>query len=308
MKTGFNLPHEYFSGMRIIKLLFISLFIYVFSVGFNYRHADYREGMYKNVCKDLKNNVLVYLIFVDTKETSPWTEFDIRSTLDSVQVAARWIEEKANLNGIQLNIINDYYIGKEYTTVRKNLLNGNVEKTISTPNFKKGFKELNNWADNIAKKVGADIQLVEKDGIPEIQNPRNKERLIAHLRDEKKVESVALLFLVNNYFKEDISVVVNQFTTNDVEFAVVSYKYPAVIAQNIISLFGAADLYKSLYRRDDKKIQIAAELFPDDIMQDVYAKNINKLEIGNFTKYLIGWSQELDPKYEPLLTDKIANY
>jgi hypothetical protein len=292
----------------ISKLLCLTAILVVVSSGFNYRHIDYREGMYKNVCKDLKNNVLVYFVFIDTKETSPWTEFDIRSTIDSMRVATNWIVEKAKQNGVQLNIISDYYIGKEFTTIRKNLLYGNVNKTISTPNFKKGFKELNNWADNIAKKVGSDIQVSEKDGIPEVQNPRNKERLIAHLRDEKQVESVALLYLVNNYFKNDISIVVNQFNTVDVEFAVVSYKYPSVIAQNILSLFGAADLYKTYYRRDENKIVMSAKLFPNDIMQDVYAKNINMLEIGQLTKYLVGWNKNLEAIYSPLLSDKIANY
>ncbi len=27
-----------------------------------------------------------------------------------------------------------------------------------------------------------------------------------------------------------------------------------------------------------------------------------------YTKYLMGWSTELDPKYHSLLTDKIINY
>jgi hypothetical protein len=299
---------KFLGWMKIGKILLLSLFILILTTGLNYKRIDYREGMHKNVCKDLKNNVLVYFIFIDTKETSPWTEFDIRSTIDSVRAASKWLGEQAKRNGIQLNIITDYYIGKDITTIRKNLLNGNVYKTITTPNYKKGFKELNTWADNIAKKVGADVKLVEKDGIPEVQNPRNKERLIAYLRDEKQVESVALLYMVNNYYKEDISLVVNQFDTKDVEFAVVSYKYPSVIAQNILSLFGAADLYKSIYRRDDKKINMAATLFPDDIMQDVYAKDINKLDIGELTKYLIGWSSKTDPKYEPLLLDKVANF
>ena len=43
-------------------------------------------------------------------------------------------------------------------------------------------------------------------------------------------------------------------------------------------------------------------------MQDVYAKNLNDLEIGEYTKYLIGWNTQLDHKYYLLLTDKIANY
>jgi len=42
-------------------------------------------------------------------------------------------------------------------------------------------------------------------------------------------------------------------------------------------------------------------------MQDPYAKNIWGLEISEFTKYLIGWSNELDPRYEPLLTDRVSN-
>jgi hypothetical protein len=294
--------------MKILKLHLSGVLVLILATSFNYTRVDYREGMYKNVCKDLKNNVLVYFIFIDTKETSPWTEFDIRSTIDSMHVATNWIVEKAKRKGVQLNIISDYYIGKEYTPIRKNLLYGNVNKTVTNPNFRKGLKELNTWSDNITKKVGADMQLTDKDGIPEVKNPKNKERLVAYLRDEKMVESVALLFMVNNYFKDDISIVVNHLNTEDVEFAVVSYKYPSIIAQNILSLFGASDLYKSLYRRDEKKINQAAGLFPNDIMRDVYAIDINKLEIGDLTAYLIGWDLKLDPKYYPLLTDKIVNF
>ena len=294
--------------MRIFRKLSLGIVALLVFTSFNFKRIDYREGMHKNVCKDLKNNVLVYFIFVDTKETSPWTQFDIRSTIDSMEVAVEWIEEKAKLQGIPLNIISDYYIGKEYTTVRKNLLYGTVLQSATTPNFNKGLDELNAWADNIAKKVGSEAEITEQDGIPEIQNPKNKERLVAHLRDKYKVESVALLYMVNNYFRMDVSIVVNQLDTEDVEFAIVSYKYPAVIAQNIMALFGAADLNKSFYRRNEGKIKLAASFFPNDIMQDVYAKSIRNIEIGEYTQYLIGWNQHLDPKYLSLLTDKIVNY
>ncbi|MBN1598144.1 MAG: hypothetical protein JW894_07605 [Bacteroidales bacterium] len=294
--------------MKIFKYLVVSVGILMIVSGFSYKRLDYRDGMYKNVCKDLKNNVLVYFIFVDSKSTSPWTEFDIQSTIDSMEAAINWIEDQARVNNVQLNIISDYYIGEEYTTVRKNLPYETVINSVTTPNFNKGLEELNKWADNIAKKVGTDVHIVEKDGIPEIKNPRNKERLVAHLRDEKQVESVALLYMVNNYYREDISIPVNHLNTDDVEFAIVSYKYPAVIAQNILNLFGAADLSKTLYRRNEQKIKLAMEFFPNDIMQDVYAKSLSKLEIGEYSKYLIGWKERLDPKYQPLLTDKIINF
>jgi hypothetical protein len=294
--------------MNIFSKLLLGLFLIVISSGYGYKRTDYREGMYNNVCKDLKNDILVYFIFVDSKITSPWTEFDIRTTLDSMQTALRWIEEQAKLNGIPLNILSDYYIGQGYTTVRKNLPFESVVKSVNTPNQRKGFEGLNQWADYIAKKVGTDMQVSERDGIPEIKNPKNKERLVAHLRDEKKVESVVLLYMVNNYFRDDISLPVNQLNTKDVEFAIVSYKYPAIIAQNILNLFGAADLSKTIYRRNEKKIKIAMDFFPHDIMQDVYAKRLDDLKIGEYTKYLIGWTKNLDPKYHTLLTDGLVNY
>ena len=291
-----------------IKLLCIFI-IYILLTGYGFKRIDYREGRYKNVCKDLRNNVLVYFIFVDSKVTSPWTEFDIQSTIDSMRVAIQWIENRARKNNIQLNIISDYFMGQGYSTIRKNLPDETVLGSVGYgSNPAKGLEKLNNWADNIAKRVGAEVQIVEKDGIPEIKNPKNKERLVAHLRDEKQVESVALLYLVNNYYRDDISIPVNHLGTDDVEFAIVSYKYPAVIAQNILNLFGASDFAKSVYRRNEKKIKLLKEYFPNDIMQDVYAKNINNLELGEYTNYLIGWSTKLDPKYHPLLTDKIVNY
>jgi hypothetical protein len=294
--------------MRVfVRILFLA-FIISISASFTITRIDYRNGMFNNVCKDFKNNVLVYYIFVDTKETAPWTEYDIRTTLDSIKLAIQWLDSQARKNGIPLNIITDYYIGSEFSTIRKNLEYGTVKATATTPNMKKGLSELNRWADWIAAKVGKDVQITPKDGIPDIKNPRNKERLVAHLRDEKQVESVALIYLVNNYYRNDVSIAVNHMNNEDVEFAIASYKYPSIIAQNILNLFGAADLNKSLYRKNEKKIKLSYNFFPNDIMQDVYAKNINTLEIGEYTQYLIGWTSQLDIKYQTLLTDKIANY
>jgi hypothetical protein len=294
--------------MNLLQKILLGLLLIILTSSYAYKRIDYREGMYNNVCKDLKHDILVYFIFVDSKITSPWTEFDIRTTLDSMQTALQWIEEQAKLNGIPLNILSDYYIGQGYTTVRKNLPYETVIKSINTPNHKKGFEGLNQWSDYIAKKVGTEMPVVEKDGIPEIKNPRNKERLVAHLRDEKKVESVVVLFMVNNYYRDDISLPVNQMDSKDVEFAIVSYKYPAIIAQNILNLFGAADLSKTIYRKNDKKIKLAMEFFPNDIMQDVYARRLDDLVIGDYTKYLIGWNNSLDSKYNILLTDGLVNF
>jgi hypothetical protein len=256
----------------------------------------------------LAGDALVYYIFVDTKQTKPWTTFDIKSTIDSFEVAIRWIREQAEQNNIQLNIKTDYYVGEEFTTIRKNLPLNTIHESLVKPSLKKGRAELNDWADGIAKRAGATLNIPENDGLPDIRNPKNKERLIAYLRDRYEVESVALVLLVNNYFRNDISVALNTFDTEDVEFAIVSYKYPSEIAHSILNLYGAADLYESPFRRDNSKIALAEEKFPNDIMLDPYAKYINDLNMGTFTRYLVGWSDSLPGEYKPLMKDKIINF
>jgi hypothetical protein len=294
--------------MRKTGLLVLLVLLMLIPSAHTFKRLDYREGMFKNVCKDLKGDVLLYFVFVDNKETSPWTEFDIQSTIDSINLAAKWIQQKANENNIKLKIRTDYYIGNDFTTIPKNLSHGTVQKTIDDMGLRDGLEDINIWSDGIAKKAGTTYTPQGKDGIPDVKNPRNKERLVAYLRDSYGVESVALLLLLNNYFRTDISIPVNTYETKDVEFAVVSYKYPSEIAHNFLHLFGAADLYQTPFRRNEKKIRMALQEFPRDIMTDPYARDLRSLDIGPYTRYLIGWDKDLPEKYHPLLTDKAISY
>ena len=138
------------------------------------------------------------------------------------------------------------------------------------------------------------------------KQPGNKERLMAFLRDEYQVESVALLLMINNYFQSDISLAVNSLHNDDVEFSVVSYKYPSEIAHSFLHLFGAVDLHETHFRRSKRKIRLAEEAFPNDIMTDVYARSLTDLEIGEFTQYMIGWTDKLNSDHRPLLTERFS--
>jgi len=287
--------------------IFLLLFLVFFSA-YAPERIDYRKARFNNVCKDLKGSSLLYYIFIDTKTTSPWSEFDIMSTIDSVNIAVKWIEAQAQKNNIQLTIKTDYYIGKEFATITRNLPNGTVKASLQQPNLKKGITELNKWADFVARKAGESFSIINKDGIPQRQNPKNAEQLIAYLRDEYVVESVALIFLVNNYYRTDISFALNTFSNDHVEYAIVSYKYPSEIAHNFLHLYGAADLHNTPLRKSSRKIKLAADYLPNEIMQDPYAKNIWELEISDYTKYLIGWTNELDDHLNQLLTDRFARY
>jgi hypothetical protein len=273
-------------------------------VSYKINRVDYRDARYKNVCKDLKGDVLLYFMFIDSKYTTPWTEFDIQSTIDSIRAAINWIHLQARDNNITLNIKADFYIGPEYTTIKRNLPEATVRESLTEPNTKQVKENIRRWSDGVARIAGQSVTLRQKDGIPEVKTPKNKERLVAFLRDENKVESVALFYLVNNYYKSDISMPVNTFTTNDIEFAIVSYKYPSEIAHNFLHLYGASDMYKTLLRRNERNIRTLKGLYPNGIMQEPFGKDLNELDISDYTRYLIGWTDELDPSLAPLMTDK----
>ncbi len=289
-------------------VLLVLMIVLILPSSFRVSRVDYREARYKNVCKDLKGDVLLYFMFIDSKYTTPWTEFDIQSTIDSIRAAINWLHMQAKENDIPLNIIADFYIGPEYTTISKNLPGATVEESLTEPNSNQVRENIRRWSDGVAKIAGESVTLMQKDGIPEVKTPRNKERLVAFLRDENKVESVALFYLVNNYYKSDISMPVNTFTTEDIEFVIVSYKYPSEIAHNFLHLYGASDMYKTLLRRNERNIESLARLYPDEIMQEPYGKDLNKLMISDYTKFLIGWTETLDPSLESLMMDKMIVY
>jgi hypothetical protein len=294
--------------MRTLVRVLILVILIIVASGYNLKKTDYRIARNMNVCKSLKGSSLLYFVFVDNRETRPWTQYDIQSTIDSIRVAISWLHRQAEINHIVLNIIADYYIGKEYTTITKNLPSGTIFQSITEPNLTKGIAAINKWANAVAKEAGNTLPISEKDGIPEISNPKNKERLVAYLRDANNVESVALFFMMNNYFKTDISVQMNTTNTNDVEFAVVSYKYPSEIAHNFLHLYGAADMYPTVYRKNENKIRTLQNLFPDEVMLDPYGKDIWDLEISDYTRYLIGWTDEMNSEYEPLMVDRAMNF
>ncbi|MEN8156560.1 MAG: hypothetical protein ABFS10_06400 [Bacteroidota bacterium] len=292
--------------MRSIATKLILFTLLLAGISASTPSIDFRTGRHNNVCKELKNDILIYFVFIDTRSTAPWSEFDILTTIDSIQVASRWLVKQADAHDIPLKIKTDYYIGDDFSTIERNLPGKTVNEVIEKKNLIDGIKSLSRWGDYIAKIIGESVYITEKDGIPIQKAPANKERLIAFLRDEYQVESVAMLLLVNNYFRSDISLAVNSLHDDDVEFSVVSYKYPSEIVHNLLHLYGAADLHETHFRRSRKNLKLAGRDFPDDIMTDVYARSLETLEIGGYTQYMIGWKDDMKNQYEPLMTERFT--
>ena len=69
----------------------------------------------------------------------------------------------------------------------------------------------------------------------------------------------------------------------------------ATYAHEILHGFGAGDLYFPFDQDSDRYLQ-AKELSPDDIMFRV-DRDIEKLEVGRWTAYRVGWLKELDQRF-----------
>ncbi len=260
-----------------------------------------RVGSVKNnVCKTLQKKTVIYAVFVDSDETHPWTDYDINSTLDSIQTAIKWMENQARANGVPLQI--DLYNGLNVKKGKVIPFKQELKfKTLSGTLFhymdiRKGIKLLDKWSDKISKDVTQSIPGDTSKMILTANKSNNRERLIAKLRNKYKTDNIALLFFINNYFENEISVALHTSSDDKTEYAIVSEKNPAVITHEFLHLFGAWDLYmspfdKNIFAKNRKRK--AMKKYPDEIMAFTH-KRIDSLNLSPLTKYLIGWHNKLE--------------
>ena len=263
-----------------------------------------------NVCKKLKGDVVLHAIFVDSKYTNPWTNHDIESTLDSINLAMKWIEDQASLSNVPLSIKVTYHQNKKTIPIYRDFRKKTLRSTLFASG---GVRSVDKWANTIGKMaivpLGPDTSSNTKTKI----KPKDRERLIAKLRDKYNTDNVALVYFINNYYTDEVSVALHTGNDDSPEYAIVSFKEPAVIAHEFLHLFGALDLYVTPWdtkRQMKRKLNFAQKEFPNEIMAFAH-RNINSLEISPLSKYLIGWKNELDEKSRQFLVGrkiKVAKY
>jgi hypothetical protein len=255
-------------------------------LGFNpgERDVDKLFGRDHNVCKKLYGKVLFYMVFVETGDSSPWTDFDLNSTVDSVKIAINWLNETAKKNGKDLQINFNTQVDDSLKIIKQKL-GGQFIDLIET---KDGLDKIDKWTNKIIK-----IKTGEK----------NRLKLITKLRNEFAVESIALVFMVNYYYKEDFIFSFNTTNNDDIEYSIINSKKPNLIAQDILNLFGAPYLYyhpSTVNKRDTKQLN---KIFYNDVMANTNA-DLRKLEIGEITRYFIGWTDTLNEEYEKMVKEK----
>ncbi len=129
---------------------------------------------------------------------------------------------------------------------------------------------------------------------------------VAQVRSQQQASEVALCLHVN---RAAISYNLAYYDGVRSEFAaermVCFHQYPdgrlttaATYAHEILHLFGAGDLYFPQDVTRDRK-DLARRWFPHDVMFRV-DYDIDRLTIGPFTAYRVGWSKDLDPRWKLL--------
>jgi hypothetical protein len=262
------------------------------------KEMDARWARDKNIAKKLEGKVVVYTIFVDSKKTIPWSGFDIKSTKDSLQKVFDWVgaESKKYKKEVQIEAI--YATLNSKPTIKKKIPYSSLGAAFSEGEYSKVSK-LGKWANGIAKKFEKSIKI---SGNPLPKKPKldSFQKLVAKIKRNHQADNVVIFFMLNNYYINDVSAVLNNMHSTEVEFAVNSGKNTSLFAAQFLSLFGAQNLHEGAYSSHEiEKLALAKEDFPNDVMLN-YESDLFNVNVGEHTAYLIGWKEEVNSKYADL--------
>lgn len=257
-----------------------------------------------NTCQELKDTVVLYAVFVDVDIYHPWTEFDIAMTMDSIRTASEWIEKKA-LDVNKVLVIEpifhkqgtslSFHERRAKTSLR---LNGIMAKN------KWAYRKLYPWADAVAKYAGRGIKYKSSALVGKRLKITNVQTLNLALRDQLKMDDVAIMFFINGYFENHPSYsFYTQYSLRDQsEYSIITNKNPAVIAHEFLHLFGAVDLYPNRNYPNFNYAEIK-DNYENEIMR-IQHRDIEDLSISPITRYFIGWQDTLDKPNTRLLLHK----
>lgn len=278
-------------------IIYSTLLFFIFSCKSS-KDIDARWARDNNVAAKLEGKIIVYTIFVDSKKTLPWSGFDIKSTKDSLNKVFNWVKHESKKYGKDVDIVPIYGTLNSKQTIKKKLPHGSLSAAFSEGEYSKVSK-LGKWANGIAKKYEKSIK-ISGEPLPKKPKLDSFQKLVTKLKQNHKADNVVVFFMLNNYYISDVSATFNNMTDSEVEFAINSGKSSSLFAAQFLSLFGAQNLNKEAYSSHEvEKLALAQEDFPQDIMLN-YESDLNNLNIGRHTAYLVGLTEEINSKYADL--------
>lgn len=247
----------------------------------------------RNVCKHLKDSVIIYAVFVDVDQFHPWTVYDIESTLDSINKASNWITSQGDSIGknVKISVVN-HQQGSKYSFHEKKARVSPLNLGYLGSSKRKHSNHVENWANVISKYAGRSVPKRSSSKVGTPTKILDTERLIAALRDNYETDNIALMFFVNGYYEDFPSVSLNTGIDSKVEYSIITTKNPSIIAHEFLHLFGALDLYPNP-NFPFFNYQEIAKRYPNELMR-IQHKSINKLSLSPITQYYIGWQDTLD--------------
>lgn len=217
----------------------------------------------------MSGRIHVYHIFASDLN-STWEQTEREDVLTRMQHAYQFIQRQSRRHGIELEFSDE--IARPVT------YQGNLPRsTFVNPK----------WTEHIIKEASEDSSV---DLTKRLKRRTNADSVISCLHIDKPALSYNLAFYANvaPEFAAERMVCFSQYPDTRPTAA-------ATYAHEILHLFGAGDLYFP-YDKSESRKDIAKRLFPNDVMFRV-DYNLDRLNVGPFTAYRIGWRDTLDPQH-----------
>ncbi len=220
--------------------------------------------------KDLHGSTKVFHTFCSDDE-SRWMPNEKEEVLQRCASALRFIELQSRLRNIAVDFQDHVTADVRYKGVipRKSQVNHIwTEKVIRTA----------------VDKSAADV-------VNETQDAKSIDNVIFCLHVNKSALSYNLAYYdhVSSMYGAERMVCFESYPDGRSTAA-------ATYAHEVLHLFGAGDLYFP-FDEDDSRKRRASQAFPDDVMFRV-DYDLGRLNIGAYTAFRIGWTDELESGYE----------
>ena len=222
----------------------------------------------------LTGKTYVLTVFISEKE---WRYDEKLKIINEVYGAEGWLVGQAKNYGKSISFMGGNY-GLVETVIMDNIVSG-----TASGNEPKGI------VSSVLKKIGYSNSMQFVDWVKKNTNCSNSLVLIIANKDGI---GYALPYSTNmdqeKYFLEG-SIVYKNYSVN---LPLCSSQ----IAHEILHLFSAWDLYKTLDQGKDREYK-AKQIFPNDVMLRV-SYDINELKVDKLTAWLVGLSSYSEDRYE----------
>lgn len=226
----------------------------------------------KGSASKLEGDCCILNIFVKDEE-SIWSLDERNRVIESMNAAVDFVMGNAKKYGIKLRILQENY-GMENDVEYPGIIPTNM---FANPE----------WTEYLFELLGYSYG----------------NSMVSHIKKKLKVKQVVTVYHINKAGRSynltySLGVDTVYLAERDVLFYMYedgTPTYSSTYAHEILHSFGAGELYFP-FDESDERFRLASKYFPDDVMFRVES-DINKLSIGEYTAYRIGWLRKLDKRY-----------